>query len=216
MDRKAGMATDAEFEAAEGVAELLLPRPPQLLGRRLDDLGGSQRGPRQDRHAHLHQRQPSKTARRRREQRSAGWHHIIVGSAPCPPGDCLMQRFVIAVSLIVASLLAEGPTRTDAQQPPQPTGPWHGSGKNGAVATGGQEAMEAGLAMLKSGGNAADAAAVATLVMTVTDPDFVCFGGEIPILFYDAKTQSVEVLCGQGAARRLPTREHFPKKGGIP
>ena len=55
-----------------------------------------------------------------------------------------MPRFVIAVSLTVAWLLAEGFTRTDAQQAQPPTGPWHGSGKNGAVATGGQEAMEAG------------------------------------------------------------------------
>jgi gamma-glutamyltranspeptidase/glutathione hydrolase len=98
----------------------------------------------------------------------------------------------------------------------QPPATWYGEGKNGAVATGGQEAMEAGLAMLKSGGTAADAAAVSTLVMTVTDPELICFGGEIPILFYNAKTQSVEVLCGQGTAPRLATREYFAKKGGIP
>src|SRR5205823_7205672 len=131
-------------------------------------------------------------------------------------GELLMPRLIPAALLTLVGLYLEvSPPMADAQQPPPP-GPWHGSGKNGAVATGGQEAMEAGLAMLKSGGNAADAAAVATLVMTVTDPDFVCFGGEIPILFYDAKTQSVEVLCGQGAAPRLATREHFAKKGGIP
>src|SRR5262249_34814872 len=91
-----------------------------------------------------------------------------------------------------------------------------GEGKNGAVATGGQEAMEVGLAILKAGGNAADAAAAATLVMTVTDSALVCLGGEVPILFYDAKTRSVEVLCGQGAAPRLATRAYFAKKGGIP
>jgi gamma-glutamyltranspeptidase/glutathione hydrolase len=94
-------------------------------------------------------------------------------------------------------------------------GSWHGSGKNGAVATGGQEALDAGLDMLKGGGNAADAAVAATLMMTVTDA-VVAFGGEMPILFYAAKTQSVEVLCGQGAAPRLATREYFAKKGGIP
>jgi gamma-glutamyltranspeptidase/glutathione hydrolase len=94
-------------------------------------------------------------------------------------------------------------------------GSWHGTGKNGAVATGGQEALDAGLEMLKSGGNAADAAVAATLVMNVTDA-VVAFGGEMPILFYDAKTQSVEVLCGLGTAPRLATREYFAKKGGIP
>jgi gamma-glutamyltranspeptidase/glutathione hydrolase len=94
-------------------------------------------------------------------------------------------------------------------------GSWHGIGKNGAVATGGQEALDAGLELLKGGGNAADGAAAATLVMTVTDA-VVAFGGEMPILFYDAQTQSVECLCGQGTAPRLATREHFAKKGGIP
>jgi gamma-glutamyltranspeptidase/glutathione hydrolase len=116
-----------------------------------------------------------------------------------------MPRLALALLLLPAA----------TQQPP-PATHWHGTGKNGAVATGGQEAMEAGLAMLQSGGNAADAAAVATLVMTVTDSGLVCLGGEIPILWYDAKLQSVEVLCGQGAAPRLATREHFAKKGGIP
>ena len=102
-----------------------------------------------------------------------------------------MPRLALALLLLPAA----------TQQPP-PATHWHGTGKNGAVATGGQEAMEAGLAMLQSGGNAADAAAVATLVMTVTDSGLVCLGGEIPILWYDAKLQSVEVLCGQGAAPR--------------
>src|SRR6516162_3694606 len=116
-----------------------------------------------------------------------------------------MPRLALALLLLPAA----------TQQPP-PATHWHGTGKSGAVATGGQEAMEAGLAMLQSGGNAADAAAVATLVMTVTDSGLVCLGGEIPILWYDAKLQSVEVLCGQGAAPRLATREYFAKKGAIP
>jgi gamma-glutamyltranspeptidase/glutathione hydrolase len=98
----------------------------------------------------------------------------------------------------------------------QPAQSWHGEGRNGAAATGGQEAMEAAIATLKSGGNAADAAAVATLVMTVTDSTLVCLGGEVPIMWYDGKTRSVEVLCGQGAAPRLATREYFSKSGGIP
>jgi len=37
---------------------------------------------------------------------------------------------------------------------------WHAEGKTGAVAVGGKDAREPAWAMLKSGGNAADAAAV--------------------------------------------------------
>src|SRR5205807_330602 len=86
-----------------------------------------------------------------------------------------------------------------------PPGEWSAAGKNGAVAAGGAGAVEAGLELLKAGGNAADAAAATILALSVTDSNAFCFGGEVPILVYDAKRGVVEVLCGQGAApiRRL-------------
>jgi gamma-glutamyltranspeptidase/glutathione hydrolase len=96
------------------------------------------------------------------------------------------------------------------------TGTWQASGKNGAVAAGGQEAVDAGIAILKSGGNAADAAVATILALAVTDSNAFCFGGEVPIVVYNAQRQSVEVLCGLGTAPRLATREFFVKQGGIP
>jgi gamma-glutamyltranspeptidase / glutathione hydrolase len=50
----------------------------------------------------------------------------------------------------------------------------------------------------------------------VTDSSLFCFGGEVPILVYDAKRGVVEVLVGLGAAPGLATREHFTKEHGIP
>ena len=76
--------------------------------------------------------------------------------------------------------------------------------------------MEAGLEVLKSGGNATDAAVAVILALSVTDSSSFCFGGEVPILVYDAKTRDVTVIAGQGAAPRLATREHFAARGGIP
>ena len=93
---------------------------------------------------------------------------------------------------------------------------WHASGKNGAVAAGGQGAVDAGLATLKSGGNAVDAAVATILALSVTDSGAFCFGGEVPILIYNARRRTVEVLCGLGTAPRLATRAYFAKKGGIP
>jgi len=93
---------------------------------------------------------------------------------------------------------------------------WEVTGQHGAVVAGGQEAVEAGLAALRAGGNAADAAATTLLALSVTDANQFCFGGEVPILVYDAGRQVVEVLCGQGAAPRLATPEYFRGKGGIP
>ncbi|HLJ94004.1 MAG TPA: gamma-glutamyltransferase [Gemmataceae bacterium] len=100
--------------------------------------------------------------------------------------------------------------------PAQPLPDWKGSGTHGAVAAGGQGAVDAGIEILKSGGNAADAAVATILALSVTDSTAFCFGGEVPILIYDARRRVVEVLCGLGTAPRLATREHFAAKGGIP
>ncbi len=125
---------------------------------------------------------------------------------------------VAVVSLLTCTL----GTISQAQNP-QPgrargslPGTWSGSGKNGAVAAGGQGAVDAGMLVLKAGGNAADSAAATIFALSVTDSTSFCFGGEVPILIYDAKRKVVEVLCGLGVAPRLATLEHFTKKGGIP
>src|SRR5438105_4850186 len=91
-----------------------------------------------------------------------------------------------------------------------------GTGTQGAVSAGGAEAVAAGLEILKSGGNAADSAAATILALSVTDSGGFCFGGEVPIIVYDARRRVVEVLAGQGAAPRLATREYFAARGGIP
>jgi len=93
---------------------------------------------------------------------------------------------------------------------------WQAVGNQGAVAAGGREAVDAGLEILKAGGNAADAAAATILALSVTDSRSFCFGGEVPILVYDAKTKGVTVIAGQGTAPRLATFEHFKGRGGIP
>jgi gamma-glutamyltranspeptidase / glutathione hydrolase len=126
----------------------------------------------------------------------------------------MYRCFIAAVGLVCPLFV---PIAESGAQSTTETGPanWHAEGKTGAVCVGGTEARDASLEMLKSGGNAADAAVVATLIISVTD-NVVCFGGEAPILYYDKGTESVEVYCGQGAAPRLATQEYFAKKGGIP
>lgn len=129
-----------------------------------------------------------------------------------------MNRFALSLGLLLA--LAADRTLAQPQAPPRPrptrpAGPsvnqWSVSGTKGAVVAGGPEAVDAGLALLKSGGNAADAAAATLLGLSVTDANQFCFGGEVPILVYDVRRRVVEVLSGQGAAPRLATRECFQK-----
>ena len=63
-----------------------------------------------------------------------------------------MHRIALVVALALALPLA-------AQQ----RGNWRAAGTKGAVAAGGQGAVDAGIAILKSGGNAADSAAATIL-----------------------------------------------------
>src|SRR5215813_14058560 len=113
---------------------------------------------------------------------------------------------------IIPALVFMGLTPLSALAQAAPRGDWKASGTKGAVAAGGKEAVDAGLEILKSGGNAADAAAT-ILALSVTDSGAFCFGGEVPVLVYDARRKVVEVLCGLGTAPRLATREHFAKSG---
>ena len=76
-------------------------------------------------------------------------------------------------------------------------------------------ATAAGLAVLDDGGNAADAAVATILVLCVTDDPICVFGGEVPIVVYNAKRNTVEVLCGLGTAPKLGTRDYYAKRGGI-
>ncbi len=119
------------------------------------------------------------------------------------------------VLLIPAAVLFALPAAA-APFEPETTDSWKGSGRHGAVAAGGQEAVDAGMELLRNGGNAADAAVATILALSVTDAASFCFGGEVPILIWDAERHVVEVLSGQGAAPRLATRAHFDAKGGIP
>lgn len=101
-------------------------------------------------------------------------------------------------------------------QTTQDPGIWEASGKNGAVVAGGADAVAAGMELLKAGGNAADAAVATILALSVTDATAFCFGGEVPIMVYDAKRGLIEVVAGQGAAPRLATCDEFLRRGGIP
>ena len=93
---------------------------------------------------------------------------------------------------------------------------WQDEGTKGAVSAGGRGSVSAGIEILKRGGNAADAAAATILALSVTDSRSFCFGGEVPILVYDARTKRVTAIAGQGTAPRLATREEFVRRGGIP
>jgi gamma-glutamyltranspeptidase/glutathione hydrolase len=73
--------------------------------------------------------------------------------------------------------------------------------KNGIVATSHPLAAEAGLDVLKGGGNAADAAVAAAAMIAVVEPMSCGIGGDLFVIYWDAKTQK---LYGLNASGRSP------------
>src|SRR5262249_28812749 len=125
-------------------------------------------------------------------------------------------RLILSTSLLVLCATVCTAQTEARPRPSKPVGDvakeWNASGTHGAVAAGGSEAVAIGVRVLKNGGNAADAAAATLLAQTVTDANQFCFGGEVPILVYNARRRVVEVIAGMGTAPRLATRDHFQKK----
>lgn len=86
-------------------------------------------------------------------------------------------------------------------------------GTFGVVTTTHWLATATGMAMLEKGGNAFDACAAAAFVLQVVEPHLVGPAGDMPAVFYSAKTKKVEVLCAQGPAPEAATIEAYRKLG---
>ena len=87
---------------------------------------------------------------------------------------------------------------------------------NGMIASGHALASEAGLRVLKSGGNAIDAAVAAWAVQGLTEPEMTGIGGDMFMLIYLAKTGEVKFINGTGVAPMAATVDFYKGKGGIP
>src|SRR5215468_1576950 len=68
------------------------------------------------------------------------------------------------------------------------------------IAAGRHFAVEAGMRTFRAGGNAFDAGVAAVLAASVSEIQLFGFGGEGPVVLYDAKTKKVQVVNGQGTA----------------
>jgi gamma-glutamyltranspeptidase/glutathione hydrolase len=93
---------------------------------------------------------------------------------------------------------------------------WTAASKDGVVAAGGAKAVAAGIDILNQDGNAADAAAATILALNITDHVACSIGGEVPVLIFNAETQAVKSLSGQGAAPRSPAAIDWYMENGIP
>ena len=84
---------------------------------------------------------------------------------------------------------------------------------NGIVATSQPLAAQAGLDVLKAGGNAADAAIAANAVIGLTEPMSCGIGGDLFVIYWDAKTKKLYGLNASGRSPYALERDIITAKG---
>ena len=83
--------------------------------------------------------------------------------------------------------------------------------EHGIVATSQPLAAQAGLDILKRGGNAADAAIATSAAMGVVEPMSCGIGGDLFVIYWDAKTQKLYGLNASGRSPYALNRDVFKK-----
>jgi gamma-glutamyltranspeptidase/glutathione hydrolase len=124
-----------------------------------------------------------------------------------------------ARSLFVAVIVVGLVGYSHAQDNPQATsGSWRPTivAQHGMVAAGHPLAAEAGMRILKAGGNAIDAAIATWAVQGEVEPGMTGLGADMFILYYNAKSGDVKFINGTGYAAQAATIDFYRSKGGIP
>jgi gamma-glutamyltranspeptidase / glutathione hydrolase len=88
-----------------------------------------------------------------------------------------------------------------------------GLARKGMVATSQPLAAQAGLQILKSGGNAIDAAVATAAVMNVVEPGSAGMGGDVFVIAWLAKEKRLVALNGSGRAPAGATPQHIAERG---
>jgi gamma-glutamyltranspeptidase/glutathione hydrolase len=93
-----------------------------------------------------------------------------------------------------------------------PTGRSVVRASHGMVATSQPLASQAGLDVLKRGGNAVDASIAMAAVLNVTEPIMTGVGGDAFMMIYSSKTKKLEGLNASGRAPRALNLEYFTSR----
>src|SRR4249920_3739987 len=126
----------------------------------------------------------------------------------------MTRRHVLVAVLVLISIC-----RPQAQNNPQATsGSWRPTivAQHGMVAAGHPLAADAGMRILKAGGNAMDAAIATWAVQGEVEPGMTGLGADMFVLYYNAKTREVKFINGTGFAPQAATIDFYKSKGGIP
>jgi gamma-glutamyltranspeptidase/glutathione hydrolase len=107
------------------------------------------------------------------------------------------SRTAVAIIALVTTGLVLPAVPASAHGPTPPAKQSVATGTGGAVVSDTQEATAAGLAILRAGGTAADAAVAVASTLGVTDPYVAGIGGGGYLVYYDARTHKVTTIDGR-------------------
>ena len=122
-----------------------------------------------------------------------------VGDSPTTGGESFMSRIAgLVVLAVLMALVAAFPAgaQVGAEPPKTPTA----EGRGGSAATVDPLATQTAIDVLRSGGNAVDAAVAAAGVLGVTEPFSCGIGGGGFMVIYDAKRRKVDTIDSREAA----------------
>ncbi len=76
-------------------------------------------------------------------------------------------------------------------------------------------ATAVGMGTLERGGNAFDAAVATAFTLQIVEPHLNGPGGDVPVILYDVRRDTPEVVCGQGPAPAGATIRHYRERLGL-
>src|SRR5215831_12429783 len=120
-----------------------------------------------------------------------------------------MAKRACIVAVVVLLSVVSLPAQTSSWRPTVVA-------QHGMVAAGHPLAAEAGMRILKAGGNAVDAAIATWAVQGQVEPGMTGLGADMFVLYYNAKTGEVKFINGSGFAAQAATIDFYKSKGGMP
>ncbi|MFB6519114.1 gamma-glutamyltransferase [Streptomyces sp. NPDC056401] len=124
-------------------------------------------------------------------------------------GPAARHLALIALAGALVSTGADAPSSHGATPPKVPVA----AGYGGAVASVDADASAIGIAVLRSGGNAVDAAVATAAALGVTEPYSAGIGGGGYFVYYDARSGRVRTIDGRETAPATATAGLFQENG---
>ncbi|RSS83234.1 gamma-glutamyltransferase [Streptomyces sp. WAC06614] len=119
----------------------------------------------------------------------------------------------LALVALVGALVSTGAAAPPSDAARTPAKEPVAAGYGGAVASVDADASAAGIAVLRSGGNAVDAAIATAAALGVTEPYSAGIGGGGYFVYYDAATRRVHTVDGRETAPASATETLFQENG---